>query len=310
MIGAHRRMTFCAGALLALAAGSVTVPAAAQDGGEARLRKLEAEVRALQRKVFPGSSGRFFEAEIQPGAAEPNALPPTSSPVNDLVARVDAMEQQLQRLTALIEEGGNRVGKLEGRVRALETTAVPVDSLPVANPGLPPPGGLSSSTPSTRPVRTPPAGQPGPVATAERLAAVQSIVKPASGDAGEDEYLYGYRLWEARFYPEAAQQLQATVKKYPRHPRVSYSRNLLGRAYLDDGKPGTAAQVFLENYQSDRKGARAPDSLLYLAVAMGRLKENQRACVALQELEEAYPQEIAGRLAPDYRAARAAVKCS
>lgn len=41
------------------------VPALAQDEvSEARVRKIEAEVRALQRKVFPGGDTRFFEPEI------------------------------------------------------------------------------------------------------------------------------------------------------------------------------------------------------------------------------------------------------
>ena len=30
---------------------------------------LEAEVRALQRQVFPGSDGKFFTPEVTPGAA-------------------------------------------------------------------------------------------------------------------------------------------------------------------------------------------------------------------------------------------------
>jgi hypothetical protein len=39
---------------------------------------------------------------------------------------------------------------------------------------------------------------------------------------------------------------------------VSYARNLLGRAYLDDDKPREAAPWFLQNYQADKKGDRAP----------------------------------------------------
>ena len=141
-------------------------------------------------------------------------------------------------------------------------------------------------------------------------AAVSAIEKPVSTDKGEDEYLYGYRLWEAKFFPEAVQQLKATTDKYPRHKRISHARNLLGRAWLDDGKPGTAAPVFLQNYQSDKAGDRAPDSLLYLAVAMTRLKETQRACVALAEFAEVYPQDATGRLATQHGAAKAAVKCN
>ncbi|MEL7199766.1 MAG: hypothetical protein AAGL10_15755, partial [Pseudomonadota bacterium] len=50
----------------AIAVLALPVPAAAQDSSEARLRKIEAEIRALQRNVFPGSDGRFFEPQISP----------------------------------------------------------------------------------------------------------------------------------------------------------------------------------------------------------------------------------------------------
>jgi TolA-binding protein len=74
----------------------------------------------------------------------------------------------------------------------------------------------------------------------ERIAAVQQITKPQTGDEGDDEYTYGFRLWDAGFYPEAQQQLSRFVERYPEHWRISYGRNLLGRAYLDDGKPDDA----------------------------------------------------------------------
>ncbi|MBY0344843.1 MAG: hypothetical protein K2Q29_13410, partial [Sphingomonadales bacterium] len=51
---------------------TIAVPAAAQDStAEARLRKVEAEIRALQRKVFPGGDGKFFEPQIAPGTQAP-----------------------------------------------------------------------------------------------------------------------------------------------------------------------------------------------------------------------------------------------
>ena len=137
-----------------------------------------------------------------------------------------------------------------------------------------------------------------------------AIEKPSTDDKGEDEYSYGYRLWEAKFFPEAQQQLLRVVQQYPRHSRISYARNLLGRAYLDDGKPGTAAQYFLQNYQADRKGDRAADSLLYLGVAMSRLKEEKRACVAFAEFRQTYPTELAGRLKSQYEAATKPVACN
>lgn len=306
MIVAAGRAIGCRAALLLLAAVSAAAPAGAQNSAETRLRKAEAEIRALQRKVFPDGANRYFEPEIRPNGTLP-ALPATTSAVTDLLARVDAIEAQLARLTAQIEQNGN----LAARVAALESSAA-LPARPVGQPMVGPPiGPGSAGQPISRPL-TPGANivAPGAGADRQRLAAMATIPRPQTDDPGEDDYLYGYRLWEGRFYPEAVQQLQATIDKHPGHKRISYARNLLGRAYLEDGKPGTAAQVFLQNYQANRNGARAPDSLLYLAIAMTRLKEAARACIALQELSEGYPAEVAGRLNAEYTAARAAVQCN
>ena len=320
---------------LALAATGLATPLAAQNSGaqgttattasaaaETRLRKVEAEVRALQRKVFPDGAGKFFEPEIAPprtGTAT-TPLAPTGAPGAELIARIDAVEAALARATAQSEETANRMGKLEARLAALEAgaaAAATVDQVAAAPPASTaaapatvPAKGSITGTVSGNTAAMAAAATPAARPSAARLAAVAAIEKPVSSDKGEDEYLYGYRLWDAKFYPEAAQQLKATTEKYPRHKRISHARNLLGRAWLDDGKPGTAAQVFLQNYQADKAGERAPDSLLYLAVAMTRLKETQRACVALAEFADVYPTEAAGRLATQYGAAKGAVKCN
>ena len=287
--------------VFAAALGAAWTPASAQSVDEARVRKIESEVRALQRKVFPDGAGKYFAPEVTaPEAAAANA-PPATTPVTDLLARVDTIESQLARLTAQSEENGNRLTRLEARLTALEGSPAPVAA--AAQPSA----AASNLAAMSGGVSVAPAAAVGP--SAERIAAVAAIAKPNTADKGDDEYSYGYRLWEAKFYPEAQQQLIRYLAQYPKHERVSYARNLLGRAFLDDGKPGTAAQHFLQNYQGDKTGARAADSLLFLGVAMTRLKETRRACVALQELAANYPAEVAGRLARDYAAARAAVTC-
>ena len=311
MIAARHRTLIRVALAGALAATALTAPAFAQSDPEVRIKKLEAEVRALQRKVFPGGDGRYFEAEIAPPATAATVPTPVvgTSPVNDLLGRIDAVEGALARITAQSEENANRMAKLETRLAALEAGAASAASPAVAtaDSSAPKPASITGSAASNIAAMT---GGNGARPSADRIAAVAQIEKPASGDKGEDDYLYGYRLWEAKFFPEAAQQLKATVEKYPRHKRISYARNLLGRAYLDDGKPGTAAQTFLQNYNADKAGDRAPDSLLYLAVAMTRLKETAKACMALAEFAEVYPAEASGRLASQYGAAQKAVKCN
>jgi TolA-binding protein len=308
---------------LALATVLPAVPASAQSDAEVRLRKIEAEVRALQRTVFPGGDGKYFPPQIAPGST-PAVTPgtPASTPVTDLLARVEAIEAQLARLTAASEENANRIAKLERAVAATTavtaassaattaaaTPAAPAASTPSAN--LAAMTGGASGAVAPKPASAAPATTAPKPPSAERVAAVKAVAKPATGDAADDEYSYGFRLWEAKLYPEAQQQLKLYLNKYPKHPRVSFARNLLGRAYLDEGKPRDAASWFLQNYQADKKGDRAPDSLLYLADAMKRLGDTNRACIALGQFADDYAAEAAGRLRSQYEALRGGTKCT
>ncbi|WP_067682073.1 tetratricopeptide repeat protein [Tsuneonella dongtanensis] len=314
-------MTFraLAAPLVLLSVAGTATPAMAQDAATAeRLKKVEAEVRALQRKVFPGGDGRYFEPQIT--AAQPTggttAGTPSTTAVTDILARLDAMESQIARLTAQTEENTNAIRQLGTRLGALEVTSGAAASAATPSPAATiVPVAVTPTPTATRPATaTPPPPPPaaarpaGP--TAQRLAAVQAIAKPQTDDPGDDEYSYGFRLWDAKFYPEAQQQLSLFVEKYPNHRQISYGRNLLGRAYLDDGKAKEAAPWFLKNYQSDKQGARAPDSLLYLAETMIAMRDTKRACIALAEFSETYPAVASGRLKGQYDANRTKVKCN
>jgi len=320
-----------------LLAGSA--PALAQGAGpagadaEGRLRKLEAEVRALQRQVFPGGDGKYFAPQVTAPAAQTIAPgTPASSPVSDLLTRMEAVEAQITRLTAQSEETANRVAQIEAKLAAAAPAVTPPSqsaadpvAAPVTNaapPAVAPATAASAAALATAPAAVAasrPAASAKPVApakpvatrpSAQRLAAVQKIEKPATGNAADDEYSYGFRLWEAKFYPEAQQQLRLYVDRYPRDAKISYGRNLLGRAFLDDDKPREAAPWFLQNYQADKRGARAADSLLMLAESMRQLNDTSRACIALAEFSETYAAEAAGRLKGQYDATRSALKCA
>ncbi|MEQ1498670.1 MAG: tetratricopeptide repeat protein [Novosphingobium sp.] len=311
--------------LAALIAMVIAAPALAQSGTdlEGRLRKLEAEVAAIQRTVFPGGDPRYFPQlqTGQPAASAPGT--PATTPGADMLARMDALEGQVARLTAQVEEDHNRLEKAEARLAALEAgakaapAAIPAAgaasqtnlaamSGPAASSPAPKPAATSSAA-SAKPAQAKPATADG---SAKRLAAVRAVPKPKTQDPGDDEYSYGFRLFEASFYPESQQQLKLFLQKYPKHSRTSYARNLLGRAYLEDGNPREAAGWFLQNYKTEPKGARGPDSLLNLAEAMRQLNDKDRACVAIDSFRSEYPAEAAGRLKPQYDATRARLKCN
>ncbi|MGB7373847.1 tetratricopeptide repeat protein [Pontixanthobacter sp.] len=322
MSNSLRRIVISGLAIFAVA--GTGIPALAQSTGEeARLRKLESEVRALQRQVFPGGDGRYFEPQISsaPAANGANTAPSTTA-VTDILIRLDAMEAQIASLTAQTEVNSNALVQITNRLVALETTpgsaasgsnAAASSSAPaniLANTAA---GSGNSSTVTPVTSATPVPAQTATAASgpsAARLAAVQQIAKPQTDDAADDEYSYGFRLWNAGFYPEAQQQLTMFVEQYPNHWRATYGRNLLGRVYLDDGKAQEAAPWFLKNYSTNKTDARAPDSLLYLGEAMIALNDTSRACIALAEFADEYPALASGRLSSQYQANLAKVDCN
>ena len=293
------------------AVGGTSMPALAQSSGEeARLRKLEAEVRALQRKVFPGGDGRFFEPEITGSATTSGANnAPSTTAVTDILIRLDALEGQLASLTSQTEENSNGILLLTDRLVSLENSATMSATTTAAEVVEETAEDDTAEEDSATVDIAPPAAEPeGP--SNDRLTSVQQIAKPQTEDEADDEYSYGYRLWNAGFYPEAQQQLTMFVEKYSDHWRATYGRNLLGRAYLDDDKPNEAAPWFLRNYQANKQDARAPDSLLYLAETMIALDDNNRACIALSEFGDSYPALASGRLGDQYQSNLGKVDCN
>ncbi|MXP10482.1 tetratricopeptide repeat protein [Pseudoblastomonas halimionae] len=289
------------GAALALGLSLSAMPVQAQDDAEVRIRALEAQVRALQRTVFPGGDGRFFEPQVDRGGTQstPQAGTPATGAVTDILARLDTLESEIARLTSLVEEDRNDLRNFDSRLTALETGAAAEAREEQAQ-----------ETATAEATIEEPEEEAVAAPSPARVAAVAAVVKPQSSDAGEDEYTYGFRLWDAGFYPEARQQLKIFVRDYPDHRLVSYGRNLIGRAYLDDGDADQAAAWFVENYTSNKAGARAGDSVLYLAIAMIERGETERACTALGVFSREYASEAVGRLESLYDSTRDRVTCS
>jgi len=320
---------------LALALAAAPMPVLAQDKPQAlekRVDKVEKELKAVQRKVFPGGDPAFFEPEIAAPKPTTAAGQPAGSALNDLTTRIDGLEQELTRLTSQIEQDEHRLQVLseqaakdrsdfDARLKALEPAA-PVLAAPM--PDEPAPTRL---TPGARPPAAPvkPAAKPGAKvdAPAPRIDAppppkVTTSAKPADADAapaassndpGEAAYMAGYNLWAAKKYPEAETALAQVVAKYPRHKRASYAQNLLGRAYLDAGKPALAAQAFATNYQTNPRGERAPDSLYFLGVALTKLDKKADACKVYSEFDAAYGTTAEASLKDKVTAARKAAQC-
>ena len=282
---------------LALAA-SVAAPALAQraETPERRIERLEQELRAVQRRIFP--NGREVAPEIEENrisAAQPGV--PASSAVADLGARLDSLEAQLRELTGLAEQNGNRIRQMEESLaRFRDSAGARLDVLERA--GVP----AATAEPARQAVST---AKPAP-----QLPKPSSTVLADTGsDAAEEAYNAGFRLWEQKRYVEAQKTLEAVAQRYPNSKWASWASNLAGRAYLDAGKPATAAKLFLSNYQGNPKGERAADSLYFLGQALVTLDKPADACKAYDELQDVYGSTMRAWIKERLPAARTQARC-
>lgn len=293
-----------------------TTPALAQSNVEGRVGRLESEMRAVQRKVFPGGGGAYVEPDNVP--AQPQTVipgTPAASPLADLTARVDSLESQLRQMTGQAETNQHRIDVLEGRLKAIEAAAAApppapapgafgaTNDQPAADPSVsdrsgslsPPTRSPTSRAPADTAALTTGSSQRGAAAAGDtqRTGPVAVVERPETGDPAEDTYLFGYRLWAAKRYPEAETQFKTVVAKYPKHKRASYAQNLLGRSYLEDGKPSLASLAFYDSYKNWPDGDRAPESLFYLAQALVKLdKPAAQVCKVYTELQRTYGTKV------------------
>ncbi|MFD1612950.1 tetratricopeptide repeat protein [Sphingomonas tabacisoli] len=268
--------------------GAATAPLAAQTAPDlnARVGKIEKELRAVQRKVFP--NGQPLEPEIvAPTPTPPPA--PTTSPIADLTARVDAIEAQVRGITAQAEQNDHRIAQLEDQVKQLVADA---------------------QARAAAPAPAPAAAAPSQDAAATAASAPTGIERPQTGDAAEDGYLYGFRLWQAKMYPEAETELKRVADQYPNHRRASYAQNLLGRAYLDEGKPALAAVALYDSYKKWPQGERAAESLYWLGQALTELKKPADACKVYAQFTDDYGATAAASLKAQVAAGRKRAKCA
>lgn len=297
-------------ALTALAAPGV---ATAQDVA-ARVGKLESEMRAVQRKVFPGGAGQYVQPEITaaPDRAGPGPGEPATSAVADLTARVGSLESQMATLTGQVEQSQYRLRQLQDAFDAYRrTTDARLASASPARPagGDAADGNIDRADDDTPPPRgaTPRPRPAVPAGTADTAPSTDHAA--TTGDAAEDAYLAGYRLWTAKQYPQAEAQLKKVVADYPKSRRASYAQNLLGRSYLDEGKPSLASMAFYDNYKKMPDGERAPDSLYYLAQSLMKLNKPADACKVYGELNDVYGAKLSAEMKGNVARGRGAAKC-
>ncbi len=242
---------------------AVAMPAAAQNGATlADLRQdlagIYVELQGLKRELSTtGNSGTQIGGET--ALERLNAI---EAALAEQTARAEALSGRIERIVA---DGTNRIGDLEFRICELE------------------PGCDIGEVGSTLPL----GGKAG-------AAAIMPAEPPQTGSpelaVGEQaDYDRARAAYDAGNWAEAAQLLRAFTDSYPAGPLSGEAHFLRGQALQQQGQDPEAARAYLDSFSGSPDGARAPDALLQLGLALGRLGQRQEACVTLNEVSVRYP---------------------
>ena len=175
-----------------------------------------------------------------------------------------------------------------------------------------PPTTLGTISQNSQSVVTPPAAQkrlgqkPAPAAAKTAPAAQAAPAQPAPAPTAsaativlppgtaKEQYNYAFGLLRQANYDKAELALQEFVKLHPKEALASNARYWLGETFYVRAAYVQAAEVFLEGFQADPKGPKAPDSLLKLGMSLGGLDKKREACAAFDKLLKDFPDAPAG----------------
>jgi tol-pal system protein YbgF len=193
-----------------------------------------------------------------------------------VLSRVDALEAEIRRLSALTEDlqirvdsivrdGTNRIGDLEFRLCELEP------GCDIASLGETP--NLGGVEPSTGVLPAP----------------ADSGDAPQLAVAEQDDFDRARAAFEAGDYAAAATALEAFTQTYPGGPLSAQAHFLRGEAEARQEAWNRAARAYLDSFTAAPDGDLAPAALLALGRSLGRLGQVEEACVTLAEIAVRYP---------------------
>ncbi|WP_439136682.1 tol-pal system protein YbgF [Roseicyclus sp.] len=214
-----------------------------------------------------------------------------------VLARIDAIEAELRRLTdqteqlqirveRVVTDGTNRIGDLEFRLCEL-TPDCRIGDLAAT----PPLGG---------------AGDAG--ASAGTLPATPVMPSGANlAVAEQSDFDRARAAYEAADYAQAAQLFEAFTQTYPGGPLSAEAHFLRGQSEAQQSAWNRAARAYLDSFTADPSGARASDALLNLGLALGEIGQRDEACLTLSEVGARFPTSPA---ASEALAVRSRLNCT
>jgi len=295
-------------AIASIAAGVLLVgsilaaPALAQDSVESlseRVDRLQRELANMQFQLFSG------ERSTSSGGV---ALPSPGGGGGDVAAaqmsvRMAELENSLQQVTGQLEQTGFRINQLSQQVqqiqeslgqrlgemdKAIADLRKEVRSRPAPSPA----GGSGSLGQMPAEAGGDVVAAADPVGEVEAAEPEEPPIDPRAvlpEGTAQQQYNHAFRLLRQGDYTEAERSLKAFLQLHPETDLSANAMYWLGETHYVRNDYVTAAQIFSETYQKYPRGAKAPDSLLKLGMALNNLGEQGTACTTFQELTRRFP---------------------
>ena len=246
-----------------------------------RVDNLEEQLVDMQ--VLVGTLESFAKSNGAASAspAYREGAPTVAAPAVD-TSRLTGLESQVRALTAQVQSLNEQIRSLGGQSRRPDAAAAAVVVAPPAG------GGFGTAT-----VATEGADPINGLVNANANEPLPAAASPAAGGGEQGnprqiyETAYGYLLQQD--YGAAETAFDDFLKRFPNDNLAGNAQFWLGESFFVRGQFKPAAAAFLKGYQSYGRSAKAPDSLLKLAMSLERLGQKDAACTSFNELNNRFP---------------------
>lgn len=284
-----------------------------------RIERLERDIKTLNIGAARGGG---------PATAGTTTAPPSAGSAGGpafarLEVRLTSLEEELRALTGREEELAHQidqinrrldklVGDVDFRLSAIEraVTAPPVPQssgdtlgagLPAAT-GTPPPPSVDRMAPPA-PGGSAEQGVLGTISEKDLSSGRQALAAPGPASppaqavpsvlpegTPKERYTFAFHLLRQNRFDEAEEAWRAFLQAHGDNPLASNARYWLGETHYVRGDFASAAQLFLEGFEKDPNGGKAPDTLLKLGMSLANLEKKREACTAFAKLKADFPE--------------------
>jgi tol-pal system protein YbgF len=255
----------------------------------------------------PGAAPAAPQAPPAPPVVGPPLVQAGNPALARLEVRMTQLEQDLRTVTGRLEDVSYQLRKLDERLNKVTSdmeyrlsqikTGGEADGSSQAPPG----GGAATGAVAAgggAVVSTPRA--PGQISPSDEASAARGAAPPAGGSAPaqtanlppktpREQYARAFSLLEKRNYEEAGAGFSEFLKANPNDPLADNARYWLGETYYARGEYARSAEIFLDSYEKNKTGPKAPDTLLKLGLSLSGLDKKKEACASFRELNRAFP---------------------